>query len=71
VHSKFIYPKIALFIGGFLASAIAVGFGVKTILLDSHNVQFAQYKNFEYGMTMEYSNGWDKQESSVKMFPDF
>lgn len=62
--------KIALFTGGFIASAIALGFGIKTVFFNSSNIPLVQYKNSDYGMTIAYPESWDMQESSAKILPD-
>lgn len=57
------YKKAALFIS-LSAGLIAVLFGLKNLLVEESAINFANYENSGYGITIQYPQTWNKQEIS-------
>ncbi|KJH73647.1 hypothetical protein UH38_00110 [Aliterella atlantica CENA595] len=57
------YKKAVLFIS-FSVGLIAVLFGLKNLLVKESAINFAEYENRAYGITIQYPQTWDKQEIS-------
>jgi len=57
------YKKATLFIS-LSAGLIAVLFGLKNLQVEKSAINFAEYENRAYGITIQYPQTWDKQEIS-------